>query len=431
MVPSAASRYALSWDDVGTVSGDVEILVMMQFAHTADVDNAIRCFVHGSGSSASESAYGADGLLSSNRANLTKYVSGTATGLASPVLTMDRNIWYWMRLQRTGTTIRNRVWADGGAEPGTWNGSVTDSSLSSGWVGVGLTIAAAGVTWVAKVGVGTGGDPAPDAPFTQTIGMNTIASGTTLYQPAVTRGAVTVAMNTIASGLSVKTPAIAPGSVTIGMNTIASGTTLYQPAVANGLATIGMNTISSGTTLYQPAVVPGSVVITMQAIASALALYQPAVTRGSVSIGMNTIASALALYQPSVTPGSVTIGMNTIASGSALYQPSVTVGSVTVAMLAIPSGLNVRTPAILPGAVTVAMNAIASGLTLYELAVAVHEHVITQYPNGLRDVGVACLLVDVSAWRGLLDQHVSRGLLNDSDERAVRDAGATRKVRAW
>jgi len=39
---------------------------------------------------------------------------------------------WWVRIQATGTTIRCRAWEDGGAEPGTWQNSVTNSTHTSG-----------------------------------------------------------------------------------------------------------------------------------------------------------------------------------------------------------------------------------------------------------------------------------------------------------
>src|SRR5660397_4526 len=170
MVASADSRYAVSWDEVGTPSGDVEVLAKVHFENASGLDSVCRVFLHGSGSAGTENSYFTESRLNTNFLDMSKYVSGTATTSASTSKTLYANTWYWVRLQRTGTTIRGRIWTDGDAEPGTWDVSATDAALSSGWVGAGLYYTT-GSHWVDQIGVGTGGDAAPDT-------FNTAASGT-------------------------------------------------------------------------------------------------------------------------------------------------------------------------------------------------------------------------------------------------------------
>jgi hypothetical protein len=38
---------------------------------------------------------------------------------------------YKVRFQRTGSTVRMRVWSDGASEPGTWDLSATDSTVTA------------------------------------------------------------------------------------------------------------------------------------------------------------------------------------------------------------------------------------------------------------------------------------------------------------
>ena len=54
-------------------------------------------------------------------------------------LTHAANVWFRLRFQVIGTTIRARVWADGSAEPGTWVVTTTDSGVTAAGV---LAIAA-------------------------------------------------------------------------------------------------------------------------------------------------------------------------------------------------------------------------------------------------------------------------------------------------
>ena len=67
---------------------------------------------------------------------LEKAVSGTRTVLNNTAFVNTSGVWYWVRFQCIGTTIRYKRWTDGGAEPSTWTASVTDSAHVSGIVGM-------------------------------------------------------------------------------------------------------------------------------------------------------------------------------------------------------------------------------------------------------------------------------------------------------
>lgn len=70
---------------------------------------------------------------------LEKSVGGTTTtlGAATTVSTgFTAGQWWRIRVQRTGTTVRCRAWADGGAEPATWLHSVVDTALPTGRIGI-------------------------------------------------------------------------------------------------------------------------------------------------------------------------------------------------------------------------------------------------------------------------------------------------------
>jgi hypothetical protein len=43
--------------------------------------------------------------------------------------------WYWLKLQAVGTTIRGKSWADGEAEPGSWDISLTNATYTNGYCG--------------------------------------------------------------------------------------------------------------------------------------------------------------------------------------------------------------------------------------------------------------------------------------------------------
>lgn len=148
----------LSWDAVGSVSGDVEIAAMMQ----STAENITQCGVGIQGSTSDTSGYHASlfNVSATFSLELTRLDAGAETNLALPAFTWAINTDFWIRLQKTGNTVRARAWQDGSSEPGTWLASVTDSTFSSGVVGI-FARNLNGVKTFKKVGVGTDGDAAP------------------------------------------------------------------------------------------------------------------------------------------------------------------------------------------------------------------------------------------------------------------------------
>lgn len=61
-------------------------------------------------------------------------LGGSTTNIATSgaITALVANQIYWVRFQKSGTTIQARIWLDGAGEPGTWNVTVTDATLSSG-----------------------------------------------------------------------------------------------------------------------------------------------------------------------------------------------------------------------------------------------------------------------------------------------------------
>lgn len=201
------TRRALSWDTVGSISGDVEILTRWQRDSFSAANNSLHhTRLHIGGAAGTEDAYFAGHFENADDDSMSKYVAGTATTLAvdgSRPIPLDT--WHWTRLQRTGTTIRQRTWEDGDPEPGTWDYSTTDSSLTSGYVGVG-NFGNAQVVWWDYVAVGIGGAAAP-LPIAEVFGTATLTSDADLDGAGfvTTAGAATLASNAAlsASGLSV------------------------------------------------------------------------------------------------------------------------------------------------------------------------------------------------------------------------------------
>jgi len=68
---------------------------------------------------------------------LGKLVAGANTTLANSALTHTSGQFYWMRFNVTGTTLKVKTWPDDGSpEPGSWEITVTDSALTSGYMGL-------------------------------------------------------------------------------------------------------------------------------------------------------------------------------------------------------------------------------------------------------------------------------------------------------
>lgn len=66
-----------------------------------------------------------------------KKVAGTTTNVASTSFSPVNGTFYWMRVRMVGTSMMGKIWTSGSAEPGSWTWSATDSSLASGYVGLG------------------------------------------------------------------------------------------------------------------------------------------------------------------------------------------------------------------------------------------------------------------------------------------------------
>src|SRR5690606_7845019 len=88
--------------------------------------------------------------------------------------------WQWWRIQRTGTTIRAKWWADGDNEPG-WLVSASDTSLTAGQVG--LVLFSGALQWCTYFAVGTGG---AEAPMPSAVAKDASDSGTGSDSAAVT-----------------------------------------------------------------------------------------------------------------------------------------------------------------------------------------------------------------------------------------------------
>lgn len=159
------STYAISWDEPGTPTNDVEVLALCYFEHTADVASVLNTIVQGGGAAGSEDGYiGFLSFTSANESRLGEYTAGSFSTKDFTDLGLTRNQWIWIRVRRTSSfDFDVKIWADGTTEPSSWTFEQADSSLSSGWVGFGA-FRPGGKHWLARFGVGTNGDTAPSSP---------------------------------------------------------------------------------------------------------------------------------------------------------------------------------------------------------------------------------------------------------------------------
>lgn len=161
-VASGANNYAwLSWDTPGTaISGDAEILVRVRTS-SATGNN---CGVVVQGSTSAVSGYVITLASSGTTLQIARIDAGTEATFTDAAFTWTSATDYWIRAGRSGSDIRAKAWADGGSEPGSWTVTLAgDTTYSSGFYGYAARYGFADAQW-AEVGVGTGGDSAPDAP---------------------------------------------------------------------------------------------------------------------------------------------------------------------------------------------------------------------------------------------------------------------------
>lgn len=154
-----SARHALSYDQVGTAA-DTEMLGLFRVSDLSQSPTAGgRLVLRGSGSAGSESGYLFN--VRDSRFGIWKYDSGGDDRLTEWGDPSDGQ-WYFARFRATSDRLRARVWPANADEPSDWDADVTDSSLTSGWVGVGSYSEFADDWGYLSVGVGGESAPMPD-----------------------------------------------------------------------------------------------------------------------------------------------------------------------------------------------------------------------------------------------------------------------------
>lgn len=177
---------------------DVDILYKATFSSIAPPSNAnssgvINIYARGDGSFTSDkrpdncylAAINANTDLSSNGATVSLYkvVSGVFSSImfnipslsSLPTAALAHEVPLFMRFQCIGTSLKCKTWKHPDPEPATWNISATDSTFSSGQVGI--SYPNNNQEFISSfLSVGTGGDP----PTSSFPGGNKTVSGTLL-----------------------------------------------------------------------------------------------------------------------------------------------------------------------------------------------------------------------------------------------------------
>jgi hypothetical protein len=151
---SFLNRFA-TFDTPGSLSGDVDVLVRMNHAHTSMPAGHGRIMLHYANAS---NFY--QHLQTSSISDTRKTVAGTETLVGRLSGSWAANTWYWVRFQRSGTALRHKQWAGLDTdEPLAWTSGTTEEH-TGGMTGL-FTNRNEGTIYFDYYAVGTGASMAP------------------------------------------------------------------------------------------------------------------------------------------------------------------------------------------------------------------------------------------------------------------------------
>jgi hypothetical protein len=156
LAADAGARRALRWTAPGDVS-DIEMHALVSLPEIdSDTDDYCRLYARSGGAAGDETAYFF--TLRDDAFALRAYTDGGIEQLwtgDTPVAGQP----YLVRFRVEGTELKLRVWEADTDEPAGWDATVSDSTLSAGWAGVGAYSHA--TQYWGAVTAGTGGLNAP------------------------------------------------------------------------------------------------------------------------------------------------------------------------------------------------------------------------------------------------------------------------------
>ncbi|MCM3774033.1 hypothetical protein M3225_26820 [Priestia aryabhattai] len=161
---TADARRLATWNAVGSVSGDFDVLLKWKTTDSLSGNIPTRIFAYASGSATQTTQQGfqLDALFPATL-RIGRTVNGSYSTLASNTampIAFQANTWYWFRFRRVGTSLMGRAWKDGDAEQATWDISTSSTALTSGSIGIG-SYDYEGTRDYDYFSVGTNGDSAP------------------------------------------------------------------------------------------------------------------------------------------------------------------------------------------------------------------------------------------------------------------------------
>ena len=241
-IVGADERYGLSWDVVGD-QDDVEILAKVKVRENVDISAFLVARGSGTGD-ADENAYYATLYNSSNLILIRKYVAGSSLSITSDSFTVATNSWYWMRFRVFGSSLKLRVWADGDAEPGTWQLEDTDTDVSGvGWVGAGTFYNGPDYDFFSVASNG-GTALSPSGTTTTTTSSSTTTSTETYTGSTTTHSSTSSTASTTSTFSTTSSTASTTSSSVTTTSSSTTTTTTYPPCFWNDDFT--------GTDLYPP-----------------------------------------------------------------------------------------------------------------------------------------------------------------------------------
>ncbi|WP_431862740.1 hypothetical protein [Micrococcus terreus] len=135
-----AARFAMSINDYGLRSGDVDMVILMRPTIPGTGTFYPGPIVGGGGDSESETGvvlYLTGSPTTTWEAYIAEYEGGVARGTnRGAVSTPTTGQWHYMRLNITGTTARGKIWREGTTEPTGWQVTRTLAKAPPGWVGL-------------------------------------------------------------------------------------------------------------------------------------------------------------------------------------------------------------------------------------------------------------------------------------------------------
>ena len=198
--PATLAVYGVSWSDIDADAGRANSEILVRFRSFGVENNLILSpFARGAGGATTGTYFGCSINANSEPDALraVKRVSGaftTISAVASPSQ-IALGAAYWMRTRVNGSSVSVRIWADGSAEPATWQVETTDTAVSAdGWVGLAYGAMSGSGNSGAKVdwfSVGTNGDSA------QSYSAPADTTAPTLTSPSATATGATTASGSV------------------------------------------------------------------------------------------------------------------------------------------------------------------------------------------------------------------------------------------